>query len=242
MILLLAAPLLNSTLITSELQALTPSNLVVLFELDTRPIGGTDILRFHAGVNALGADVIWGGNTYTRFPIEVSGFERSTSGTLPRPKIVVANIDGLMGAMARSLGGLEGAKLTRTRTFLKYMDEANFANGNLHADPGQFIEKDTWYVSRKSSENRIFLEYELAASFDLSTIKLPRRQFIQNTCTWRYRSAECGYAGGAVANELDVATTDPDKDKCGKRLTSCELRFGKGAVLPYGGFPGVNAY
>lgn len=242
MMLLLLAPFANQTLITSELQSLTPSNMVVLYDLDTRPIGGTEVLRFHAGVNALGNDVVWAGNTYSRFPVEVSGFERTTSGALPRPRMIVANIDGLTGALARELGGLEGAKLTRTRTFLKYLDEVNFANGNLHADPSQYIERDSWYVSRKSNENRMFLEYELSASFDLSSIKLPRRQFIQNTCTWRYRSAECGYAGGPVATEMDVATSDPTKDRCGKRLKSCELRFGKGNVLPYGGFPGVGLY
>lgn len=242
MILLFAAPFANQTQITAELQSLTPSNLVVLYELDTRPIGGTEVLRFHAGVNALGSDVVWDGKTYSRFPVEVSGFERTSSGTLPRPKMVVANIDGLTGALARELGGLEGAKLTRTRTFLKYLDEANFSNGNLHADPSQYIERDTWYVSRKSSENRMFLEYELSASFDLSSIKLPRRQFIQNCCTWRYRSAECGYAGGPVATELDAPTTNPALDRCGKRLKSCELRFGKGSVLPIGAFPGVGMY
>lgn len=227
--------------IAAELQSLSPGNIVVLFELDTTTIGGTDVYRFHPGVSALGNDVVWGGQTYSRFPIETDGFERSTSGSLPRPRITVANIDGQLGALARSLGGLEGAKLTRVRTFLKYLDAVNFKGGvNPSADPTQYIEKDVWYVSRKSGENRIFMEYELAASFDLNGIKLPRRQIIQNVCTWRYRSAECGYAGSPVATENDLPTTDAAKDKCGKRLTSCEKRFGKGNVLPYGGFPGAG--
>jgi phage-related protein len=29
-------------------------------------------------------------------------------------------------------------------------------------------------------------------------------------------------------------------DQCGKRLDSCKLRFGEGAVLPYGGFPAAG--
>lgn len=228
-------------MIASELQSLTPSNIIVLFELDTTVIGGTDVLRFHPGVNQLNETLYWGGHPYTRFPVAVDGFERSTTGALPRPRISVANIDGVMGSLAAELGGLEGARLTRIRTFLKYIDAVNYPGGvNPFADPDQFIEKDIWYVSRKTGENRVFLEYELAASFDLTGVKVPRRQIIQNVCAWRYRSAECGYTGGPVATEGDVPTTDAALDKCGKRLKSCKMRHGETAVLPYGGFPGAG--
>lgn len=228
-------------MISADLQSLTPGNLVTLYELDTQPIGGSDILRFHPGVNQLGQDVIWAGDTYTRFPIEASGFERTGQGSLPRPKMVVANVDGLIGELGRGYGGLEGAKVTRTRTFLKYIDAVNFPDGvNPHADPNQYIEKDIWFVSRRASENKIYIEYELAASFDLGHIKLPRRQVIQNVCPWVYRSAECGYAGGPVADVRDQPAATLALDKCGKRLPSCKLRFGENAVLPYGGFPGAG--
>ena len=33
------------------------------------------------------------------------------------------------------------------------------------------------------------------------------------TCSWVYRSSECGYTGGAVADEKDQPTTDLKKDK-----------------------------
>lgn len=69
---------------------------------------------------------------------------------------------------------------------------------------------------------------------------LPRRQCVQNVCPWQYRSAECGYTGGAVADKNDQATTDVAQDRCGKRLTSCRLRFGAFAELPFGGFPGCG--
>jgi lambda family phage minor tail protein L len=69
---------------------------------------------------------------------------------------------------------------------------------------------------------------------------LPRRQVVQNVCAWRYRSAECGYTGGAVADINDQPTTDPARDQCGKRLASCKLRFGQYAELPFGGFPAAG--
>lgn len=37
----------------------------------------------------------------------------------------------------------------------------------------------------------------------------------------------------------DVSTSG---DSCGKRLSSCKLRFGKTAELPFGSFPGIGAY
>lgn len=407
--------------IPAELQAMSAGNIVVLYELDLNPLGVNEILRFHPGVNALGADVVWNGNSYTRLPIEASGFEVTGTGTQARPKLAVANIDGLMGLLARSYGGLEGAALTRIRTFLKFLDGENFpdrknlltrtdaatgtgwtllrsltspaqitnpdggpsatlwvesttagiseigrsaqvfedgktycysvhvkqhtnqalrlqfpaASGfatdhfavfdpstgsvlsqsgvgssatitpvqgrpgwyrasiaatctsstnaawapmRLHldnasndsglyvwgaqleegdkptsyepvldtflrnptADPTQVIEQHTYYVSRKSNENRIFVEYELASAFDLTGLRIPARQIIQNCCTWLYRSPECSYAGPPVADVDDVPTNNPALDSCGLRIQSCKLRFGANNTLPFGGFPGAG--
>jgi len=227
-------------MIETDIQTLAPGSLVALFELDATAIGG-DVLRFHAGVNALGNSVVWQGNSYTRFPLDASGFERSGSGQLPRPTIRVANITGLVGALVRELQDLAGAKVTRRRTFLKYLDAVNFPGGvNPSADPNCGFPDEVWFVDRKSTENGLYLEFELAAAFDVAGVLLPRRQCIQNVCTWRYRSAECGYAGGPVADKNDVATGDSAKDACGKRLGSCKLRFGAFGELPYGGFPGVG--
>ena len=227
--------------IAADLQSLTPGNMVTLYELDTRPIGGLDRLYFHDGTNPLGTSLVWGGKQYVQFPIEAEGFERNGNGSMPRPRLRAANVDGLLGQLTRDLKGLEGAKLIRTRTFLKYLDGANFPGGvNPTADASQYIEREIWFVSRKSTENRMIIEYELASSFDLSGVQIPRRQVIQNSCTWRYRGAECGYAGGPVANSLDQPVSTLQADICGKRIGSCKLRFGETAVLPFGGFPGAG--
>ena len=70
-------------------------------------------------------------------------------------------------------------------------------------------------------------------------IKLPAREIIQNTCLWKYKGGECGYTGTNYFDTNDQTTTAA-KDICGKRLNSCEIRFGSTATLPYGGFPGVG--
>lgn len=226
--------------ITAVTQNLDAGGIVDLFELNATAIGGS-ILYFYAGVNGLGNSVVWQGISYTRLPIEAEGFARSGQGTLPRPTIRCANITGEIGALARSLQDLIGAKVIRRRTFIKYLDAVNFTGGvNPTADPNCGFPDEVWFVDRKSSENGLYIEWELAAAFDVIGVKLPRRQCIQNICTWQYRGTECGYTGGAVADRNDIPTTVLLNDSCGKRLDSCKLRFGATAELPFGAFPGVG--
>lgn len=226
--------------IVLDTKSFSPSALIDLYELDATMLGG-DKTYFHAGVNGLEQNIVWQGIAYTRYPILVEGFEKTTKGTLPRPTIKVANISGLMSAYAKQYSDLIGAKVTRRRTFAKYLDPINFTNGiNPTADPNVSFPDEVWYVDRKSAQTPIFLEYELAASFDIVGVMLPRRQCIQNTCIWKYRGAECGFTGGAVAKYNDQPTTNLSEDVCSKKLSGCKLRFGALAPLPYGGFPGVG--
>lgn len=223
----------------SDIQSLTPGTLVDMWVLDATAQGGS-LMRFHTGINEMGNDIVWQGNTYTRFPITVSGFERNSKGTIPRPKAQIANVTGLVGALVHGLNDLIGATVIRKRTFLKYLDAVNFAAGNPSADPAAEFPDETYFINRKTAENKVFIEFELAAAWDVQGVLLPRRQVIANVCTWGYRSAECGYAGGAVADATDTPTANPALDACGKRIASCKLRFGANNQLPFGGFPGAG--
>ena len=226
-------------MITSDVQSLAAGSIIDLFELDATSLGDS-VYRWANDVNELGNDIVWNGDSYTRFPIEADGFEKQGTGKQPRPTLRCANTSGLIGALTASLDDLVGAKVTRRRTFLKYLDAVNFAAGNAQADPSVAFAEQVFFIDRKSNENGVFIEFELASSLDLSGIMLPRRQVVQNVCPWAYRSAECSYAGGAVADVNDVATTDLSKDRCGKRVKSCGLRFGDNNELPYGSFPGAG--
>lgn len=230
---------------TADIQSLGSSALIELFVLDTTGLsdatGQSEVFRFHAGTNKLRQAVVWQGYEYQPFPVDAGGFEVTGRGVLPRPTIRVANVSGLIGALCRTLQDLIGAKLTRKRTYVKYLDAVNFVGGvNPTADPNVYFHDDIWYVNRKSAENKVTVEFELAAAFDVQGVMLPRRQVVQNICPWRYRGAECSYAGGPVATVTDDATSDPALDRCGKKLASCRLRFPEPADLPYGGFPGAG--
>ena len=223
-----------------ESQKLGAGSIVELFELDATVLGG-EIFRWSNHVNEIGNDITWQGNVYSRLPIEAGGFSKSGSGKQARPTLRAANVTGLLGSVTASLSDLIGSKVTRRRTFYKYLDAVNFTGGtNPLADPNVFFPDEIWYVDRKSAENGIFIEFDLASAMDLNGVFLPSRQALQNVCAWQYRSAECSYAGGAKADVSDTPTTDIDKDRCGKRVNSCKLRFGGNSQLPYGGFAGVG--
>jgi lambda family phage minor tail protein L len=225
--------------IESDIQKASAGTLIEMFEIDLSTIGIDEQYYFHNGINELGANLVWQGQIYTRLPIEASGFEKNGSGQQPRPMLRVANIDGLVGALAVANDDLIKAKFIRRRTFMKYLDAVNFAAGNPTADANVHFDDEIWFIDRKASSDQRIVEFELVSAFDLQGIQLPRRQCIQNVCTWRYRSSECGYAGPAVSDKNDMPTTDLNVDDCGKRLNSCRTRFGTGE-LTFGGFPSVG--
>lgn len=224
--------------IKSEIQLLSPTAKVELFSIDTSMLGGA-IYYFHAGTNELRLPVVWQGVSYLALPIEAEGFELVTKGALPRPKIKVANVGGIFSALALESGDLVSAKVTRKRTFARYLDAVNFTDGNPSADPNQFLPDELWFVERKTMENRYIIEWELSSAFDLMGVMLPNRQVIQNTCAWKYRSAECSWMGGYF-DKSDLPC-DAAHDFCSKRLGSCKARFGAN-VIPFGGFPGSVRY
>ncbi len=231
---------MTAVAITSEIQKLAPSSVIELFVLDLA-IFGQGPVRFHAGTNALQQPVVWQANAYEAFPIEVEGFEFNGNGQVPRPRLRVANVTGAITALVLTYQDLVGAKITRKRTLAKYLDAVNFSGGsNPTADPLAEFADDIYYVDRKSRETRDVVEFELAASFDLEGVILPRRQIVQNVCPWRYRGAECGYTGSNYFNANDQSIVSSIQDICGKQLTSCQMRFGQNAELPFGGFPAAG--
>lgn len=230
----------TSALITAEIQKLSSSAIVELFEVDMTSLGGTTYY-FHAGTNGLTANVIWNGVEYTRFPIESEGFDFSGNGPLPRPTLRVSNLNGTITALILGYKDLVGAKVTRRRTLAKFLDAVNFPGGvNPEADPTAGFEPDIYYIDRKANENKNMIEFELASNIDLEGVRIPFRQIIQNVCPWGYRSAECSYTGLNYFDKNDNAVVSAGDDVCGKRLSSCKARFGANSQLPYGAFPSAS--
>lgn len=225
--------------ITSQIQSLEPTAVIELYTVDLTALGGS-VLYFHAGTNELKENIVWQGQTYIRYPIEVEGFEINGQGTLPRPKLRVSNVLSTVTTLLLLYDDLAGAIVTRKRTLRKFLDAVNFDGGNADADSAAEFPDDIYYIDRKTVENREVCEFELASVLDLAGVELPRRQIVSNLCTWRYRGGECGYTDTRYFKADDSETTDSTLDVCGKRLSSCKVRFGSATDLPFGGFPGAN--
>lgn len=224
--------------ILGKLAAFNQGQWVELYELDLTPFG-SDILRFHAGVNENMGAVIWQGNEYTGFPVEVTGFAKSSTGAVSRPTFKIANVNGEISQVLIMTGGIEGARFTRHKTQIQYLDAVNFIDGNAGADPNSHLPDDVFYIAQKKQENLHMIEFELAPSTDLQGVFVPARQ-INAYCSFSYRSAQCGYTGGACATENDVTTGDIAADACSKTLAGCKKRFGDNGELPFGGAPSAS--
>lgn len=220
--------------IKADVQTLNPGDRVELFEVDVTPLGG-ELHRFHGyGVG----DIVWQGNTYSPWPIKAEGFEVSGDSKQPSPTLTLSNSGGFISSLVIYFKDLVGVKLTRRRTLAQYLD------GQPTANPNEEFTPDIWYIERKIYEDNTTVQFELASALDFEGQQLPRRQIIANSCAWLtiggYRGPYCSYSGPPVATEFDIITTDASLDKCGGRVSSCKLRFGENAELPYGSFPAAG--
>ena len=171
----------------SDLQPINPSAIIELFtlQLNNTLHGANTIYRFHAGSNMnANGQIVWAGNSYQRFPIQVSGFAFQ-NGQIPRPKLVVSNATGLISAILLTVNqittgnDLTGATVTRIRTLAKYIDAANFSGGSNPygtPDPTAEFPKEIYSIDRKATETREIVEFELASVLDLVGVTCPKRQ------------------------------------------------------------------
>ena len=201
----------------SEASSLSPSSLVTLWEIDISDIGfsrGTisitevetstnTIFRFHNSIKLTNSSIYWGGKEYVACPIEAEGFETNSKGTLPTPRLSMTVSDDGIPMLSRlkerllELGDLAGAKVTRIKTFAKFLDAENFYGttppAGFSPNPNSEFPRDVYYIDRKSNENKLTVEYELGSTLDVGDVKLPARLVVSNSCPFLYRGAGCCY-------------------------------------------------
>ena len=226
--------------ILADIQTLEPGARIELYELDASGIGA-DQLYFHAHLQS--GPIYWQGQQYDPWPIKATGFEKN-SDQAPRPQLQVGNVGGVIGALCIMYDDLVGARLIRRRTLKQYLDAANFPEGNPTADPDEHFPDETWRIEQKSGETKEQVTFVLSGALDFDDQQLPDRQIVANHCAWLkrggYRGPYCGYAGTACFDIRDNPVEDPAQDRCGGRLTSCQLRFGENNPLPFGSFPSAG--
>lgn len=239
-----------------ELSNLTPSALITLFEIDLSPLlesksiptlsteasevgftGAVDnILRFHNNIKIFNSKIKWNSKDYYPVPIQAVGFESSSKGTLPTPTLTIASqtdegvtLLTLLKHEILKYGDIVGCKVTRRRTFAKYLDWENFEFDTVlrsnprdskfsprlqelpagyEPDPNAELPKDIYFVERKTGENKTVLQYQLSSILDLEGVKIPRRVIIADKCNWNYRGPGCWYQE-AYDNEVKNSAGKP---------------------------------
>ena len=210
----------------ADVQGYTPGALLDLFIIDFTTTGlavPPANMYLYPGVDSNYGDIVFNGNTYTPFPMKMSGLKQSADGPLPRPVATISNVGGFMSSQLLLYNDFIGAKVTRYQTFARYLD------GEPEADPNA-RKTEIYFIEQKKTENPLIVELVLVTAVDAMDAKLPARIMLTNTCIWQYKGAECSWAGTDPSYYFDINDTPvvaQGDDVCGKRLTSCKRRFNK---------------
>jgi lambda family phage minor tail protein L len=169
-------------------------------------INNEPVYRFCPMINGSNP-IVWQGNSYQPLPIKMEGFEYQGEGRLPRPKLTIANPEGLFSKIIYSNHDFMNCKITRKRTFAKFLDNENFeissrgVNDNNRntfgsSDPNSHFPEDVYYINRKTSEDKKTIQFELVSALEMEQAWIPARPIIANHCSWTYRcSIGCRYKG-----------------------------------------------
>jgi len=184
----MATQLHNASLLDLE-----PDTIIELFEIDLGEEDG--FYRFHPGKNGR-KDIVFDKKTYYSLPIESDGYEVRGDGQLPRPRLTIANPQGIFSDIIKKRADLVGKNIIRRRVYLKFLDNENFPN-NINPfgipDPESRFDDDIYKVNKKITENKYVIEFELASPLELEDVKVPARIMIAGYCAWKYRGDGCLY-------------------------------------------------
>jgi lambda family phage minor tail protein L len=177
--------LTNTLPVNQEITLLSPDTLVELYILDATEQGAEDLFHFHPGTTIRERPVVFKGDTYIPFPVEVTGFEAKGKGTPPRPKLRLGNVSGFVKDLNNLYDDLLGAKFIRKRVFFKHLDD-NFVpkyGGQIQPE----MSEDVFFIDMPLDENKLFVEYEMGSLPDVEGVLLPRRQVLGDICNFSYR-------------------------------------------------------
>lgn len=242
---------------TEHIQGLRLGRDYTLYEIDLRQWnqGFFRIYNGDEGATEGGAGpVVFGGYTYSPWPIETDGWRKGTSGTLPRPKFTAANVNRVLTPLVLSCDGFRQAPFTRIKTYERYLDfDPVTGAANPNADSTQHQPADILEINRITHEGEIngveAIQWEIISPIDRPGSKIPKIVITQNRCQRTYRrhdgsafsytNVTCPYAGTDYF-DTDQNAVSASEDKCSQDESGCKARYGDNAVLPALFFPGVE--
>jgi len=203
-----------NTNIAEEILSLEPTSLLELYVLYYDYQNDSQaVMYFHGGTNGLGRPIFFDGQEYLPIPVEGDSFQVLGDQRLPRPKMRISNAGLYVSSLLRKYNNLNGAKLIRRRTFVKFLDDENFPENKNpwgSADPNAKLLDEKFFVSRKILENKMLVEFELVSSLELENINIPSREISARYCNWVYRGYGCryGYNSRSLLDGFDRPIAD----------------------------------
>jgi lambda family phage minor tail protein L len=154
--------------ISQDIQKNAVPVFVELFEID---FSSTNIPELAGSIMRItnGSTALFGGETYSPFPVHISGISQSSEGAPPRPSISIANVNKYIGAMAFQYGDIIGSTVTYIRTFEPYLNQVS----RISLPPLRY------YIAKKTVHDKTVLSFELRDFRDKERAYMPKRQMLK---------------------------------------------------------------
>lgn len=176
------------------------------------------VLAFTPMQKGIGQKITWQGVDYLPLPIRSEGFSSKGDNELPRPKLQISNAELILSKYLKIYNNFVGAKIIRKRTFAKFLDDENFENGenpffdlstqSSAADLNSQLPDEVFYINRRVTETKEFVEFELSTVFEMDNVFIPNRNVYSRYCTWIYRCNGCRYNGNPKTTSDSKNFTD----------------------------------
>lgn len=154
-------------------------------------------------------DIVYDSVTYTRFPISHEFVGENNQGQIDQVKVRLANVSRLIQAY------LEEYDFRGKKVIIRMVWKDQLSDPDAYMD-------DIFYVdSYTADQNNV--EFTLTTKFDVLAVDLPARRYARNHCSWKFKSAQCGYTGGET-------TCNKTQQRC-KELANYQ-RFGAFPSVP----------
>ena len=189
--------------VARSLLDLQPTAILELYKIYPDTVNAPSaFFTFHGG-SVFGGNVVWQGIQYIPIPVESEGFGVFADGTLPRPKIKIANTDKLVTYFLDKYKDFKNAKVYRKKVFVKHLDDSNFDGSNPFglANSESEISEEKYLIGQKVQENKAFVEFELNLPLDLDNFDVNHRTVNAKYCYWQYRGLGCRYKGKPVEKD-----------------------------------------
>lgn len=208
---------------------------VDLYSIDLNSIGIGQVFYIVPWLDANSQPVVYQGDTYTPWPVQVTGIDKRGTGSSPRPSVELGNVNRYITDLCRLYQDMVGATVRRRRTLASY----------LLANIGEY--HDDYYLIEQRVGEGDTVKFDLSSPMDFLDKQLPGMIAIATGCPHRYKStlggSGCSWPGTDPTKWFDrngVAVTSAALDVCGKHMSDCKLRFGANEPLDYGGNPGLG--